>query len=127
MDGEPGESFEGLMETGHDVSTGEEHFDPHAITHAMITPDGTTVPITLNPETGQFMTPDGQAVQVPMQSDQSSVVSDGNIQVLSSDGSMYFVTSDMAEASTQPTIQMMSTSEPPQSVPTIVDTQSIHG
>ena len=146
MDGEPGESFEGLMETGHDVSTGEEHFDPNAITHAMITPDGTTVPITLNPETGQFMTPDGQAVQVqmqsdetefmedsesvlpdqevdgvgmehshetssfqimpapvqqgpptvmvkteenyPMQIDQSSVVSDGNIQVLSSDGSM---------------------------------------
>jgi len=185
MDGEPGESFEGLMETGHDVSTGEEHFDPNAITHAMITPDGTTVPITLNPETGQFMTPDGQAVQVqmqsdetefmedsesvlpdqevdgvgmehshetssfqimpapvqqgpptvmvkteenyPMQIDQSSVVSDGNIQVLSSDGSMYFVTSDMAEASAQPTIQMMSTSEPPQSVPTIVDTQSLHG
>ena len=39
----------------------------------------------------------------------------------------YFVTSDMAEASAQPTIQMMSTSEPPQSVPTIVDTQSLHG
>ena len=149
MDGEPGESsFEGLMETGHDVSTGEDQFDPNTITHAMITPDGTTVPITLNPETGQFMTPDGQAVQVqmqsdetefmedsesvlpdqevdnvgmdhshehetssfqimaapaqqgpstvvvkeenhyPMQIDQSSVVSDGNIQVLSSDGSM---------------------------------------
>jgi len=191
MDGEPGESsFDGLMETGHDVSTGEEHFDPNAITHAMITPDGTTVPITLNPETGQFMTPDGQAVQVqmqsddtefmedsesvlpdqevdghegmvhshetssfqimpapvqqqqgpstvvvkseenysPMQIDQSSVVSDGNIQVLSSDGSMYFVTSDMAEAPPQPTIQMMSTSEPPQNVvpPTIIDTQSLH-
>jgi len=168
------------------VSTVEEHFDPNAITHAMITPDGTTVPITLNPETGQFMTPDGQAVQVqmqsdetefmedsesvlpdqevdgvgmehshetssfqimqapvqqqgpstvvvkteenyPMQIDQSSVVSDGNIQVLSSDGSMYFVTSDMAEAQPQPTIQMMSTSEQTQSVPTIVDTQSLHG
>merc|ERR1712212_270634 len=60
----------------------------------------------------------------PMQIDQSSVVSDGNIQVLSSDGSMYFVTSDMAEAPPQPTIQMMSTSEPPQNVvpPTIIDT-----
>jgi len=188
MDGEPGESsFEGLMETGHDVSTGEDQFDPNTITHAMITPDGTTVPITLNPETGQFMTPDGQAVQVqmqsdetefmedsesvlpdqevdnvgmeqehetssfqimaapaqqgpstvvqvkneenhyPMQIDQSSVVSDaGNIQVLSSDGSMYFVTSDMTEAPQQPTIQMMSTSETAPPGPTIVDTQSLH-
>ena len=77
MDGEPGESsFEGLMETGHDVSTGEDQFDPNTITHAMITPDGTTVPITLNPETGQFMTPDGQAVQVQMQSDETEFMED---------------------------------------------------
>merc|ERR1712241_1449765 len=66
--------FDGLMETGPDVS--EEHFDPNAITHAMITPDGTTVPITLNPETGQFMTPDGQAVQVQMQSDETEFMED---------------------------------------------------
>ena len=34
----------------------------------------------------------------------------------------------MAEAPPQPTIQMMSTSEPPQNVvpPTIIDTQSLH-
>jgi len=193
MEGEPGEaSFEGLMEAGHDVSAVDDHFDPNTITHAMITPDGTTVPITLNPETGQFMTPDGQAVQVqmqsdeteymddsesvlpdpqdvegvhtgmdhghetssfqvmsaadavvqqgppqavmvkteenyPMQIDQSSVqVSDGNIQVLSSDGSMYFVSNDMVEAPPQPTIQMMPTNTTTASGHTIVDTQSLH-
>ena len=77
MEGEPGEaSFEGLMEAGHDVSAVDDHFDPNTITHAMITPDGTTVPITLNPETGQFMTPDGQAVQVQMQSDETEYMDD---------------------------------------------------
>ena len=77
MEGDPGEaSFEGLMEAGHDVSAVDDHFDPNTITHAMITPDGTTVPITLNPETGQFMTPDGQAVQVQMQSDETEYMDD---------------------------------------------------
>ena len=52
MEGEPEEgSFEGLMEAGHEAV--DDHFDPNTITHAMITPDGTTVPITLNPETGK--------------------------------------------------------------------------
>ena len=52
MEGEPEEgSFEGLMEAGHEAV--DDHFDPNTITHAMITPDGTTVPITLNPETGR--------------------------------------------------------------------------
>lgn len=61
MDSEANEAtFEGLMDT---EAAG---FDPNTITHAMITPDGQTVPITLNPETGQFMTPDGQTVQVQM-------------------------------------------------------------
>ena len=41
-----------------------------AVTHAMITADGQTVPITLNPETGQYTTPDGQTVEVQLASEE---------------------------------------------------------
>lgn len=41
-----------------------EQTDHQEVTHAMITEDGTTVPLTLNPETGQYMTHDGQPVIV---------------------------------------------------------------
>ena len=32
------------------------------VTHAMITADGRAVPITIHPETGAYMTPDGQTL-----------------------------------------------------------------
>ena len=54
------------------VTVSQEQFDSENVTHAMITADGTTVPITLNPETGQFITPDGQTVQVQMASDETA-------------------------------------------------------
>ena len=54
------------------VAVSQEHFDAENVTHAMITADGQTVPITLNPETGQFMTPDGQTVQVQMAADETA-------------------------------------------------------
>ena len=83
METEAGEAtFEGLMETGHQVVAGEDQFDASTITHAMITPDGTTVPITLNPETGQFMTPDGQAVQVQVASDDAEFMHEESETVL---------------------------------------------
>ena len=64
-----------LIETEQNVSVEGEAFDASSVTHAMITPDGTTVPITLNPETGQFMTPDGQTVQVQMAEDEIATTS----------------------------------------------------
>ena len=70
MEGDPNSSevsgFEGLGSIPSELIAGDEQFDSENVTHAMITADGTTVPITLNPETGQFMTPDGQTVQVQM-------------------------------------------------------------
>ena len=63
-------SSELMGDTG--VTVSQEQFDSENVTHAMITADGTTVPITLNPETGQFITPDGQTVQVQMASDETA-------------------------------------------------------
>ena len=60
-----------LIETEQNVVGEGGAFDASNVTHAMITADGTTVPITLNPETGQFMTPDGQTVQVQMAGDEA--------------------------------------------------------
>ncbi len=54
---------EQIMEAGGGAADG-------AVTHAMITADGQTVPITLNPETGQYMTADGQTVEVQMASEE---------------------------------------------------------
>ena len=36
--------------------------DMAGVTHAMITADGRAVPITIHPETGAYMTPDGQTL-----------------------------------------------------------------
>lgn len=38
--------------------------------YAMITADGQTVPITYNPETGQYMTPDGQPIVIQEENEQ---------------------------------------------------------
>ncbi|XP_059085160.1 protein lin-54 homolog [Tigriopus californicus] len=41
-----------------------------ANSYAMITADGQTVPITYNPETGQYMTPDGQPIVIQEEDEQ---------------------------------------------------------
>ena len=80
MEGDPNSSevsgFEGLGSIPSELIAGDEQFDSENVTHAMITADGTTVPITLNPETGQFMTPDGQTVQVQMATSEDIVPQD---------------------------------------------------
>ena len=80
MEGDPNSSevsgFEGLGSIPSELIAGDEQFDSENVTHAMITADGTTVPITLNPETGQFMTPDGQTVQVQMATSEDLVPQD---------------------------------------------------
>ena len=58
-----------LIATDGDGAGEEDQFGAGGVTQAMITQDGTTVAITLNPETGQFMTADGQTVQVQMAPD----------------------------------------------------------
>lgn len=168
-----------LIEAEQNVSAEGEAFDASSVTHAMITPDGTTVPITLNPETGQFMTPDGQTVQVQMAEDeddpaaatyseesetvlpdqtneevamaiedgsggtsfqvveqpQTVVIKEenystpmieqhaigGNLQLVSSDGAMYLVSPEMAEAA--PTLRIISSNE----ATPIVEETSLHG
>lgn len=121
MDSEANEAtFEGLMDT---ETTG---FDPNTITHAMITPDGQTVPITLNPETGQFMTPDGQTVQVQMaeeQEEQTFMEQDAET-VLPDHGQSTSATEevDMNIGTTSETsaFQVMETPQESQQQPTVV-------
>lgn len=105
-------TFEGLMETGNDES---DQFDTSTITHAMITPDGTTVPITLNPETGQFMTPDGQAVQVQMPNNDETEYME-EVEAVLPDQEVD-VNMDHSDAST---LQVMASASNQQETPTVV-------
>ena len=75
-----------LIETEQNMSAEGGHFDASAVTHAMITADGTTVPITLNPETGQFITPDGQTVQVQMPEEEAEAYAEESETVLPDQG-----------------------------------------
>ena len=75
-----------LIETEQSVTAEGDHFDASTVTHAMITADGTTVPITLNPETGQFMTPDGQTVQVQMPEEEAETYAEESETVLPDQG-----------------------------------------
>jgi hypothetical protein len=106
--------FEALASIPNELITGEaaEQFDSN-VTHAMITADGTTVPITLNPETGQFMTSDGQMVQVQMATEEQEygeeaetvLPDDAGADTSFEQSSFQVVTSDIGQATSTVTVK----------------------
>ena len=80
--------------------------DGNLATHAMITADGQTVAVTFDPETGQYVTPDGQTFMV--QEDQAAAPEKADLSSLA-EAAAHHVMVDMQQPVAE---SVLSTSEP---------------